>query len=298
MLPTRRLSGRRIWTLEAALVILALLAITIAPVPVVADQVVPVGDERAVAKSVVVILPFTVCPTCQLPSVLAEVQADPADAARVHAALGKRLDAGVYATVTNGRATMTQLTRKPSRLDILELYSSSGLLAQAVRAADGSYEIAVRQPKGTAKTPAPPTWGTKIEMDPADGSQSVTLATRSLGSVQEGTADDQPGILVVRCVRGRITVVIAWPRFLGLRKGQTIEWRLDSSPWVSEYWAISTDGRGLKGPWSASFLKRLYAANHLAVRVTPYGLPAQTLEFRLDGLEDDAGPLREACNIK
>lgn len=144
MLPTRRLSGRRIWTLEAALVISALLAITMAPVPVVADQVVPVGDERAVAKSVVVILPFTVCPTCQLPSVLAEVQADPADAARVHAALGKRLDAGVYATVTNGRATMTQLTRKPSRLDILELYSSSGLLAQAVRAADGSYEIAVR----------------------------------------------------------------------------------------------------------------------------------------------------------
>lgn len=296
--PARRLFGRKVWKLEAALLAAALLAIGVAPVRVVADQVIPVRDERAVAKSVVVILPFTVCPTCQLPGVLAEVQADPADIARIHAALGKRLDADVYATVTNGRATMTQVTGKPSRLDILELYSSSGLRAQAVRAADGSYEIAVRQPKGNAKTPAPPTWGTKIEMDPADGSQSVTLATRSLGSVQEGTAGDQPGILVVRCTRGRIAVMIAWPRFLGLRKGQTIEWRLDSAPWVSEYWAISTDGRGLKGPWSAPFLKRLYAAKHLAVRVTPYGLPAQTLEFRLDGLEDETGPLREACNIR
>lgn len=301
-LPARRLSGRRIWKLEAALLAAALLVIGVTPVRVVADQVAPVRDERAVAKSVVVILPFTVCPTCQLTGVLAEVQADPADAARVHATLGKRLDADVYATVTGGRATMTQLTGKPSRLDILELYNSSGLLAQAVRAADGSYEIALRQPKSGgqpgAKTLAPPTWGTKIEMDPADGSQSVTLATRSLGSVQEGTADDQPGILVVRCVRGKMTVVIAWPRFLGLRKGQTIEWRLDASPWVSEYWAISTDGRGLKGPWSVSFLKRLYAAKKLAVRVTPYGLPVQTLEFRLDGLEDEAGPLREACNIR
>lgn len=280
----------------------ALLAITMAPAPVVADRLVPVRDERAVAKSVVVILPFTVCPTCQLPGVLAELQADPADAARVHAALGKRLDADVYATVTNGRATMTQLTGKPSRLDVLELYNSSGLLAQAVRAADGSYEIALRQPKGGeqpgVKTPAPPTWGTKIEMDPTDGSQSVFVATRSLGSVQEGAGDVQPGILAVRCLRGRITVVIAWPRFLGLRRGQTIQWKLDAAPWVSEYWAISTDGRGLLGPWSAPFLKRLYAAKHLSVRVTPYGLPAQTLEFRLDGLEEEAGPLREACTIK
>lgn len=303
--PARHPSGRRIWKLEATLLGLALLVIALAPLPVVADQVVPVGDERAVAKSVVVILPFTVCPTCQLPGVLAEVQADPADAARVHATLGKRLDADLYASVTSGRVTMTQLTGKPSRLDILELYNRSGLLAQAVRAADGSYEIALRQPKGGgaggqagAKIPALPTWGTKIEMDPANGSQSVFLATRSLGSVQEGTTGDQPGILMVRCVRGRMTVVISWPRFLGLRKGQTIEWKLDAAPWVSEYWAISTDGRGLLGPWSAPFLKRLYAAKQIAVRVTPYGLPAQTLEFRLDGLEEDAGPLREACNIK
>lgn len=245
--PARRLSGRRMWKLGTALVVAALLAIAMAAVPAAADRIVPAGDKRATPKSTVVILPFTVCPTCPLPGVLAGLKVDPSDVVRVHTALGKRLDAAVYATVTSGRATMTQVAGKPSRLDILEVYTSGGQLALATRAADGSYEIALRQPKpergqSGVKVSAPPTWGTKIETDPTDGSQSVYLATRSLGSVQEGTADDRPGILVVRCLRGRVSVVMSWPRFLGLRRGQTIQWSLDAAPWVSEYWAISSDG--------------------------------------------------------
>lgn len=274
-----------------------------APGPAAADRIVPVGDERPTSRSTIVILPFTVCPSCPLPGVLAGLQADRGDAVRVHTALGRRLDAGTYAGVTGGRATLTQVTGKPSRLDILELHNREGLLAQAVRAADGSYEIALRQPQPQggqpgARSPAPSIWGTKIETDPADGSQSVFLAARSIGGVQEGSSDNQPGILAIRCMRGRVTMVISWPQFLGLRKGQTIQWRLDAAPWVAEYWAFSSDGRTLLGPWSAPFLKRLYAASQLAVRVTPQGPPAQTLEFRLDGLEDDAAPLRDACDLQ
>lgn len=301
--PARGLRGREVWKFGTALLVLGLLAIVAAPARVDADPVAPAGDNRALMKATVVILPFIVCPGCPLPAVLTGIQVDSGDAVKVHTALGRRLDAGVYAGVTSGRATMSQVAGKPLRLDIIELYGRSGLLAQAVRTADGSYEVAVRQAKPEvaqtgARSPTPPAWGTKIEKDPADGSQSVLLATRSIGSVVEGTGEDLPGILSLRCQRGRVSTVISWPRFLGLRKGQNIQWRLDGAPWVTEYWAISADGRALLGPWSAPFLKRLYAARQLAVQVTPYGMPAQTLEFRIDGLEADAVPLREACNIK
>lgn len=301
--PAHGLCSREVWNLGIALVVLGLLAIAGAPARADADHSVPVGDKRAIAGSTVVILPFIVCPKCPLPGVLAGLKADPGDAVGVHTALAKKLDAEVYASVTSGRATMTELADKPSRLDVVELYGRNGLFAQAVRAADGSYEVSSRQPTSPGGQPAAssatlPAWGTKIVTDPVDGSQSVFLATRSVGSVSEGTGDDLPGILSVRCLRGKVTTMISWPRFLGLRKGQTIQWRLDAAPWVTEYWAFSADGRALLGPWSAPFLKQLYAARQLAVRVTPYGMPAQTLEFRLDGLEADAAPLREACNLK
>jgi len=274
-----------------------------APGPAAADRIVPVGDERPTSRSTIVILPFTVCLSCPLPGVLAGLQADRGDAVRVHTALGRRLDAGTYASVTGGRATLTQVTGKPSRLDVLELHNREGLLAQAVRAADGSYEIALRQTRSQGGPPAArsvglPVWGTKIETDPADGTQSVFLAARSIGSVREGSSDSQPGILAIRCMRGRVTVAISWSDFLGLHRGQTIQWRLDATPWVSEFWGISPDGRTLLGPGSAAFLKRLYAARQLAVRATPQGMPAQTLEFRLDGLEEDAAPLRDACHLE
>jgi hypothetical protein len=260
-----------------------------------ADPKAPAGDARAIAAGTVAILPFTICQGCPLPVVLAGMQIDSGDIAQVHAALGRKLDAERYAGANAGRATMTQVAGKPPRLDILELYGPKGLVAQAVRVGDGSYEVALRQPKPDG-APPPPTWGTKIETDPADGSQVVILATRSLGSLTEGTSDDLPGILSLRCMRGRFSAVISWPRFLGLRKGQTLQWRLDATPPVSDYWAISTDGRALLGPWSLPFLKRLYSAKQLAVSVTPYGMSAsQSLTFRLDGLEAEAASLREAC---
>jgi hypothetical protein len=301
--PAHRLRGRKDWTLGIALLTLGLLAIAVTSARADANHFTPAGDKRAIVGSTVVIVPFMTCPTCPLPALLTGMQVDPGDAVKVHTAFAKTLAAEVYASVTGGRATMTQLADKPSRLDVVELYGSNGLLAQAVRAADGSYEVASRQPSSPvgqsgASRPTFSQWGTKIVTDPADGSQSVFLATRSVGSVLEGTGDDMPGILSVRCLRGKVSAMISWPRFLGLRKGQNIEWRLDAAPWVTEYWAFSADGRALQGPWSAPFLKQLYAAKQLVVRVTPYGMPSQTLEFRVDGLEADAAPLREACKVK
>lgn len=298
--PALGLSGRRMARLGAGLLGLAVAMAVASAGVVAADPKAPSRDTRAIAGNTVIILPFTICQGCPLPTVLAGIQVDPGDAAQVQAALGRKvvLDAERYASITAGRATMTQAAGKPSRLDILELYGPKGLVAQAVRAGDGSYEVALRQPKPDG-APPPPIWGTKIETDPVDGSRSVFLATRSVGSLAEGTSDDLPGILSLRCIRGRISAVITWPRFLGLRKGLTVQWRLDATPPVAEYWAISSDGRGLLGPWSASLLKRLYAAKLLTVSLTPYGMStAQSLTFRLDGLEADATPLREACPVK
>ena len=77
-----------------------------------------------------------------------------------------------------------------------------------------------------------------------------------------------------------------------------VTYRIDDEPAKTRGFDSSTSSRAL-GLWSGGsaipFVKFLFGHKELLTRFTPFNENAVSARFKIDGLEEAAAPLREAC---
>ncbi len=138
-------------------------------------------------------------------------------------------------------------------------------------------------------------WATRTTVDKLDGSTTVVLSLESSDRVRSRYGQDEEGTIIVRCMKNRTELYIAWPGFLGISRSLEVKWRLDEQPVVTEWWSPSSDGKAAFVPNAVVFLKKIFSRNELIVSVKPYDQIASTLTFPVKGLEEAIKPLRETC---
>ena len=80
-----------------------------------------------------------------------------------------------------------------------------------------------------------------------------------------------------------------------LYDGATLQFRIDKQPLFKAIASKSPDGNALFLRDPVSFIKRLFKAEELLVRFTPFTSTAQETSFSIAGLEKVIVPLAEAC---
>jgi type VI secretion system protein VasI len=101
----------------------------------------------------------------------------------------------------------------------------------------------------------------------------------------------------LRCKDDTTAALIAWDVYLGEYE-QSVLYRVDSQPAHREWWeiALSKEVAGLwTGDTAIPFIKQLFGAQRLLVRVSPNRESAITATFQIGGLEQAIEPLRRAC---
>ncbi len=103
--------------------------------------------------------------------------------------------------------------------------------------------------------------------------------------------------LWIRCAENTTSFLIDWDVSIHIRNTSML-FRIDSQPAQTRTFPISTDHKTLgyfSGKKAIPFIKSLFGANELLLRVTPYGKEPAQVTFNLSGIEQAVKPLRKAC---
>ena len=152
----------------------------------------------------------------------------------------------------------------------------------------------VTAPQSRPSVSGPPNgWVVQDQIDPFDGTRSVTLARTASNSGRFGV----PIMLVLRCRGGEMDAYIDWKKTLGAGNAW-VATRIDSGPVQGQHWGLSTNNTATFFPGDdVEFFWTLMPARELKAQVTPTGGNAVTAIFDLTGLSDAAVPLRDACRL-
>lgn len=139
----------------------------------------------------------------------------------------------------------------------------------------------------------------RSETSKFDDRTNVFLTTQSEEALScrfnSGTAT-----LVVRCLENTTSVVLVTGCHMAdLGSYGKVEYRIDDRRASSVRMRESTDNKALglwRGGQAIPFAKRLFGADRLLMRFTPYGESSMTASFDISGLEEAIKPLREACH--
>jgi type VI secretion system protein VasI len=140
-------------------------------------------------------------------------------------------------------------------------------------------------------------WQIWTEASKVDGSRNVYLSLEANAQVSNRDSRLIRPTLYVRCARNRTSLFVLWHSYLGTYNSRVL-YRIDSAPARTESWMISADNEAI-GLWTSThaipFIKRLFSANQLLMRVTPHRDIALTSTFEVAGLRQVIRPLRKAC---
>lgn len=154
--------------------------------------------------------------------------------------------------------------------------------------------------KSKTKTPAPqstkpyPSSNYEVENDwvvhesksPIDDSPSVIITRQAENGDQN---------LILRCKENKTDLYINTGDYLGDDSESGIV-RFDSKEAQHQKFSLSTDNRAFFFDPSIKNIKTMMKSEKLAVRYWTYSSTSKTVIFKLDGLSEIIGPLREACH--
>ncbi|WP_412031224.1 type VI secretion system-associated protein TagO [Halomonas sp. LR3S48] len=158
-------------------------------------------------------------------------------------------------------------------------------------------EEEVREP-----SPPPSPWSISRDVSPIDDSPSVWLTTRSHESVSHWLGKpSRPAKLSLRCMENTTTLILDLNEnhMASIQGYGDAIFRVDSRQAFTLSMQESTNNQVL-GLWSGGrsipAIRRLFDAEQVTVRATPYNQGPITVTFPIRELKDEIAPLREACN--
>lgn len=144
-------------------------------------------------------------------------------------------------------------------------------------------------------------WQTRLETSAMTDQTNVYMNLESEEVVNCGWAT-QKIVLIVRCRENTTSVIFSTGCHMTSSDYSNygdVTYRVDDAPAQTTAFRESTNNRSLglwRGGQAIPFVKALFGKERLIARMTPYGENAFTATFNISGLEDEIGPLREACS--
>lgn len=217
----------------------------------------------------------------------------------------------VIGTIVAGVFIVGWFTSKDADTNVSEPETTSAVAAVSTSRADDADEDSslVEEEPQAAQPPAPPPapvspWRAREETSPMDDSKSVFLSTKSNERIP-GRYGNAPGnaTLFVRCVENT-TALILQMNGNHMTSSRYHDWghvqmRIDDKQAFTKSMNASTNHQSL-GLWSGGqsipVIQRMFDADLLTMRATPYSESPITMTFDISQLKDEIAPLREACH--
>jgi hypothetical protein len=135
-------------------------------------------------------------------------------------------------------------------------------------------------------------WRVKPSRSELDGAASLIASRPSTNSVSNSIGQPAVASLVVGCSKGRLAVMIMWPRYVG-RSPAAVRYRIDDSGVRTANLFATTDAVGGAGGGESAVITRALATGHKMV-VEVGGIEAV---FDLDGAQDALPPILQLCGV-
>ena len=139
-------------------------------------------------------------------------------------------------------------------------------------------------------------WKVSQEVSPIDDSRNVYMRLEA----EDVSAEDVSYVaLMVRCMEGKIDVLLYFDPHLSVEYGITIEVlsRFDRHPAQKNRWGLSTNSKVILAPHSAFWALKIERAQKLFVRLTPSEESTISAIFDLTSTAEAMRPLRESCGF-
>jgi type VI secretion system protein VasI len=143
-------------------------------------------------------------------------------------------------------------------------------------------------------------WTARVETSKIDDTKNVFVNANSLETSPNPYGQPTKSWMMITCRENTTSLYINFAgHFMSDLQGKgTVTYRIDKNPAARQSFTESND-HSVLGLWNGGaaipFIKRLFGANSLLVRATPFSDSAVTAEFSLVGLENALKPLRDAC---
>lgn len=134
-----------------------------------------------------------------------------------------------------------------------------------------------------------------------DDSTNVVMTLSSMDSLPPRFGRAGKAQVYIRCMENTTAIYFVWnDHFLADIQGYgEVTYRKDNEPAKKHSMQVSTDNKALglwRGGNAIPFIRSLFGGENLLVQITPFNESRMNADFRIAGLEDAIGPLREGCN--
>jgi type VI secretion system protein VasI len=143
-------------------------------------------------------------------------------------------------------------------------------------------------------------WLVKEETSKVDDSSNVFLYLDSSTPYQDRFGNAKNVTLTIACRERETNLWLSFDEFMSDNQGGgEVTYRIDKTPAKNKQFEASSNNHAL-GLWyganAVGFAKKLFGANNLLIRATPFSESTIQVEFQIAGLEEAVAPLRKACN--
>lgn len=157
----------------------------------------------------------------------------------------------------------------------------------------------------TGETPSDDTaeqdpWTVDSEKSEMTDQTSVYLTTQAIDSRNASAGIDREPTLILRCMEDKTAVIIDMGgAFMSdIEDYGEVEVRIDQGPNKVVQMGVTKDNMAIglgSGMNAIGFIKSLFDAQELRIRVTPYRESSAIIRFNIAGLEQKIEPLRQEC---
>jgi len=143
-------------------------------------------------------------------------------------------------------------------------------------------------------------WDISIETSSLDDSKLVIISVTSSEQLSGPYGQSSYGRLILRCQENTTSAQVYFgDHFMSDLQGRgRVDYRIDAEQPRRVDMRVSTNNKFL-GLWNGGtaipFIQRMFAADELLVRATPFSDSPVEMKFPISGLEDQITPLRDAC---
>ena len=142
-------------------------------------------------------------------------------------------------------------------------------------------------------------WDTQITRSAFDDSTTVTLKLSSLNLISGRLSEEGPAHMFIRCEEGETNLFFAFNGLFMASVGNygVVNYRIDDNRSRSLHLRESTsnDALGIWNSASIGLTRRLFNAETLTIRATPFNKNRVEATFNIQGLREAIQPLRDAC---
>ncbi|MDW0360801.1 type VI secretion system-associated protein TagO [Halomonas venusta] len=142
-------------------------------------------------------------------------------------------------------------------------------------------------------------WTVQESTSPIDDSKTVLMWVNSSEQIRDSLGRLQRATIKIQCVENRTGLFVEFGgHYMSHVVNGGMTFRVDSKPAFTRSMRESTDNSSLgqMGGNAIGIIRQMLGGDVLTVRATPVNSNSVTVQFPIEGIEEQIQPLRGACN--